>query len=480
MNLASIIKLIVTGDTKGAQGALKTVREDGKKTGASLKQFGQLAGAGFAAAGAAAVAFGIDAAKTALDYESSLAKFQKVLQNANIDYASHAKAIESVVKANEKFGTKEDDTLALLTQGVVSTQSLTKATEFLTTAQNVSAATGKPLADAYMAVIKASEGQLRPLKALGLDLPVVAGGAENTKKALLALADANTKLKEAQDKQATQTQHGNVVADGKLSKAQQNLLDLEQRLSGKRRISIPEYQAVQRAQQAVADAQKRSVVPNNNAVATALQGVAKAQNHLKDVTSSSSTIMDAINKRTTGEALAESKTRLGQIHAEQAQYDELKRHVGEFELDFVSREISGWTRVIGAVQAAHDAVVNFIGLGTDKGNGITGSLNDKGQLGMTGPINQSAISQPGTKPKYAPKTVTSPAAADMLYAAWQKQQHDADVAKVMQYLHDHPTTVVHVHGTVSPRTVQDLQTRYAKRNGRSVSRKTFNGTPPST
>lgn len=479
MNLASIIKLIVTGDTKGASNALKTVRADGKKTGASLKQFGQLAGAGFAAAGAAAVAFGIDAAKTALDYESSLAKFKQVLKNANIDYNTHAKAIQSVISANEKFGTKEDDTLALLTQGVISTKSLAKATDLLTTAQNVSAATGKPLADSYMAVIKASQGQLRPLKALGLDLPVVAGGAENTKKALLNLADANTKLREAQDKQATQTQHGNVLADGKLKKAQQDLLELEQRLSGKRRLSVPEYQAVQRAQQRVADAQTRTVVPNNNAVATALKGVAKAQQHLKDVTSSTTTIMDAINQRTANTALTQSQTRLGQIHAEQAQYDELKRHVGEFELDFVSKEISGWQRVIGAVQVAHNWIVKTIGLGTDAGKSVTDNLNDKGQLGMTGPYNQSAISAPGRKPKYAPKTVQTPAAADMLYAAWQKQQHDADVAKVMQYVAAHPTTVVNVHGTVAPRTVNDLSTRYAKRNGRTTSRKLFNGTPPS-
>ena len=479
MNLASIIKLIVTGDTKGASSALKTVREDGKKTGASLKQFGQLAGAGFAAAGAAAVAFGIDAAKTALDYESSLAKFQQVLKNANIDYNAHAKAIQGVISANEKFGTKEDDTLALLTQGVVSTKSLAKATEFLTTAQNVAAATGKPLADSYMAVIKASEGQLRPLKALGLDLPVVAGGAENTKKALLSLADAQNALKDAQEKQATQTEHGNLVADGKVQKAQQALIDLEQRLSGKRRISISEYQEVQRAQDNLANAQKSRTIPSNDAVKKALGAVAKAQQHLADVTSTTTTVMDAINQRTANTAKAQSETRLGQIRAEQAQYDELKRHVGEFELDFVSREISGWTRVIGAVQAAHDAVVNFIGLGTDKGNDITSSLNDKGQLGMTGPMNPSAISAPGSKPKYASKPVQSPAAADMLYASWMKQQHDADVAKVMQYIHDHPTTVVNVHGTVSPRTVNDLSTRYAKRNGRAVSRKIFNGTPPS-
>ena len=54
----SIIRLIVEGDTRGAQRALKDAQNEAGKAGSGFKEFGKVAGLAFAGAGAVAVEFG--------------------------------------------------------------------------------------------------------------------------------------------------------------------------------------------------------------------------------------------------------------------------------------------------------------------------------------------------------------------------------------------------------------------------------------
>ncbi len=194
---ASVIKVVITGDTKGFDKAAEKTEHKAEGMGSKLKG---IATAGFAAVGVAAVAAGAYALEAGMKLQESQDQLRNSLKNSGSSWDANKKAIEAAVQANEKYGTTSDITEHLLAQGVNSTGSLTKSTKLLALAQNIAASSGKPLADVFSAVTKASFGQLKPLKALNIDLPIAAGGALKTAKAQAVLAKANQALQSVQEK----------------------------------------------------------------------------------------------------------------------------------------------------------------------------------------------------------------------------------------------------------------------------------------
>lgn len=359
MSVRSTIKLIVDGDVKGAKQALSETRSETGKTGNAFKDFGKAAAAGLATAGVAALGFAADTVKTFFGYEDSLTHLKTALKDANISYDSHAKAIQGVIDANIALGTKEDDTVDLLTKGVTATGSLSKATALLSEAQNVSVQYGKPLADSYSALIKGLEGQTRPLKQLGIDLPVVAGGAEKTKVAYEGLLKAQSDLQKVQE-DANTTDENHTIKNAKtLADDKQKLTDAEQRYTDAKKHTLSQLQDIQRAQQKVSDdehADANSSVVDDAKIAAAKERVTTAQQKLHDVSTSGATILAAVNARTVGAAGAQAATAEGQIKAAQAKVDELKREIGSDVVSFLARDFLPFLTKVGTgeLEFAHD------------------------------------------------------------------------------------------------------------------------------
>lgn len=199
--------------------------------------------------GTAAVAVGALSVKMADDYEKSHGRLEVALKNTGTSWEAQKKAIDAVSASAVKFGhnrTEVEDALAVMTTGMGSSA---KALKNFQLVEDLSAKTGKPLSEAALLVTKAYEGQLRPLKALAIDLPVAAGGALKLQKAHDALAKAEANLEKVQKsgavteadklkRQAALIKANNAVADAQdnLTRVQQTgttILDaLSQRMKG--------------------------------------------------------------------------------------------------------------------------------------------------------------------------------------------------------------------------------------------------------
>lgn len=130
------------------------------------------------------------AVKNGSALQESQDQLANAIENTGGAYKNQESAIRAVQKTGEGLGFTYAETNDALTNLTRSTGSSTKAIGLLGIAQDLSRAKHIALADAALAVAKASEGQLKPLKALGIDLPVAAGGAAKTAKAFTALGAA--------------------------------------------------------------------------------------------------------------------------------------------------------------------------------------------------------------------------------------------------------------------------------------------------
>ena len=431
MGLGDIVKVIVTGDSEGAKRALKGAQSEAKKTGGAFGKMGLSAASGLAGL-ATAGAIVVDAVKSAFSYEDALTKLNKTLDDAGLHHQAYAKSIQDTIDANIVFGTKEDDTLALLNQGVVATGSMTKATDLLAEAQDIHAGSTLDLATAYTAALKGSEGNIKALKAMGIDIPVVASSAQKVKVAFEAWGKAQQKLKDDQE----------AVRKGILKgKAERDTLKSD------------------------------------------LDTLAVKEQNYNDVASSGAIVTATLKKKYAGQAASQASTTEGQIRDEIALWDQLKMHVGEDMLGVVAAVQRGAVRLKGIFQNLDaditsnpvvDWLFGFTPGSAKEGNTILGIPRDKNGK----PINQGApidngpgvsqIGAPGAKRgKTAPNTSVTPTGADLLYTAWQKQQHDADVAKVMKAIAARPNVTINMHAQPTPSMTKSVIDRHAKRNGRN-------------
>ena len=185
--------------------AFREVGDEAKATGDKVDEAGQKSSSGWSKAskgmqiaGAAiagvAVAIGVKSFEMADQYETAHARMLVALKNTGSSWAAEGKAIDAVSNSATKFGYTKIDVESALAQMTTGMGSASKAMANFQLVEDLAAKTGKPLADAAMAVTKASEGQLRPLKQMGVDLPVAAGGALKVKTAYIALGAAQEKL----------------------------------------------------------------------------------------------------------------------------------------------------------------------------------------------------------------------------------------------------------------------------------------------
>lgn len=171
-------------------------KKAGDKAGKTLGQrLSKAAVKGTEALGAGIAGVAVLAVKNGSALQESQDQLANAIANTGGAYAAQAGAIKKVQKTGEGLGftfAQTNDALTVLTR---STGSSTKAVGLLGVTQDLARAKNIDLAQAALAVAKASQGQLKPLKQLGIDLPVTAGGAAKTAAAFTKLGAAQGALK---------------------------------------------------------------------------------------------------------------------------------------------------------------------------------------------------------------------------------------------------------------------------------------------
>jgi hypothetical protein len=232
------LKLALLADTKqfidGLDKADKETRSFSEKLGGALKA-GALAFAALgAAAGAAAIKIGVDAVKAAIEDEKAQASLAQTLRNTT-------KATDAQIAATEDFidktaratGVADDQLRPSLQRLLVSTKDLTQAQKLQTLALDISAGTGKDLLQISDALAKASDGNFKALKNLGVELKTsntttkkVTVSQKDLTEAKLKTESASLRLQSAQERLAKAIAKNG--ADSLEAKKAQNALESAQ------------------------------------------------------------------------------------------------------------------------------------------------------------------------------------------------------------------------------------------------------------
>jgi hypothetical protein len=169
------LKLSILGDVDNLNKSLKTATADVETFGDKMGKVGKMVGAAFvaaaAAAGAYAVKIGIDGVKAAIEDEKAQTQLALALENATGATTAQIAATEqSILKMSLATGVADDQLRPALGRLVRSTGDITKAQDLLTTALDISTATGKPLETVANALGKAYDGNTAALGKLGIGL----------------------------------------------------------------------------------------------------------------------------------------------------------------------------------------------------------------------------------------------------------------------------------------------------------------------
>lgn len=170
---ALTLKLLADVDnfTKNLDKADKDVATFGDK----VTKFGKIAGAAFAAAGAAAVAYAgklaIDGVKSAVEDAAAQTKLALTLKNVTGATDDQISATEDyITKTSLAFGVTDNDLRPSLERLSRATGDLSKAQKLQAVALDVSAGSGKSLEAVTNAMAKAAEGNTASLAKLGIGL----------------------------------------------------------------------------------------------------------------------------------------------------------------------------------------------------------------------------------------------------------------------------------------------------------------------
>lgn len=167
--MAVIFPILSTFDPKGVNQAQKAFK--------GLGGISKTSGIAFAAMGAAATKFGVDAVKAASADQAAQLKLAKTLQNVTQATAAQTAAVEKFI-TTQQFATGVSDTQLrpALETLVRATGDVTKAQGLLKLGLDVSAGSGRDLESISLALAKAQGGQFTALQRLGIVIP------ENIKK----------------------------------------------------------------------------------------------------------------------------------------------------------------------------------------------------------------------------------------------------------------------------------------------------------
>lgn len=191
--LALAFEIIAIDD---ASEKFKHIAKSAQDTHGGLDKLATYGKAALFGLGTSLIAVGGFSLKMADEFEVSHAKLEAALKGSGHSFEEFKKPIEVADRQMAKFGFTNADVEAALAQFTVSLKDPREGLKQMGLAADLAKFKNIPLADSAMIVSKAMEGQLKPLKALGIDLPVAAGGALRLERAHLALEKAQQKVKD--------------------------------------------------------------------------------------------------------------------------------------------------------------------------------------------------------------------------------------------------------------------------------------------
>ena len=183
----------------------KVLSEVGNKFGEAEKKghgfLGMISGLGAAATGAGLAAFvGIagESVKIALDGAQAQSNLEVAVKNSGQSFEEAKGKIDASYNSMAKFGFNADQTNVALTTLITATGSTAKATALMGQVADLARLKHMNLADAASAVAKIMGGSTRIVKQLGLNLNVQSGSATSVAKAHQAVIAAEIKLARVQ------------------------------------------------------------------------------------------------------------------------------------------------------------------------------------------------------------------------------------------------------------------------------------------
>jgi len=169
------LKLSILADVDNLKKNLETGSKEVEGFGGKMEKFGKIAAAAFAAAAAAAAAYAVklavDGVKAAIEDEAAQARLATALQNVTGATNDQIAAVEAqILQMSLATGVSDDQLRPAFQRLATATGDLTKASDTLDLALNISAATGKSVEQVANALAKAYEGNTGALGRLGVGL----------------------------------------------------------------------------------------------------------------------------------------------------------------------------------------------------------------------------------------------------------------------------------------------------------------------
>jgi len=196
------LKLSILADVDNLKKGLDTATTETEGFGGKLGGFGKKAGAAFAVAGAAALAYAgvllVDGVKSAIEDEAAQVKLATTLKNVTGATDDQIAATESwISKQGLALGITDEELRPALERLTRATGDVGKAQDLASLAFDISAGTGKSLESVSNALAKAAEGNTGALGKLGIGL----SGADLKS---MSLEEITAKLGETFGGQATE------------------------------------------------------------------------------------------------------------------------------------------------------------------------------------------------------------------------------------------------------------------------------------
>ena len=165
------LKLSILAETKDLVDGLNQASKSTETFGDKATEFGKKAAVAFAAAGAAALAFGADAVKAAAEDAAAQEKLAETIKaTTNATAAQIAGVEEYINQTSIAIGVTDDQLRPAFSRLVRSTQDTEEAQRLLNLALDLSVVAGKPVETVAIALGKAYDGNTAALGKLGLGL----------------------------------------------------------------------------------------------------------------------------------------------------------------------------------------------------------------------------------------------------------------------------------------------------------------------
>jgi len=169
------VKITFDADFDELKRGVKGAQDEVEGFGGRMEKFGKAAGAAFAVAGAAALAYAgklaIDGVKAAIEDEASQLRLANALRNVTGATDSQIKATEDyITKTSLALGVTDDQMRPALERLTRSTKDVEESQKLMSLAIDISKAKNLDLTTVSNALAKANDGQTGALKKLGITL----------------------------------------------------------------------------------------------------------------------------------------------------------------------------------------------------------------------------------------------------------------------------------------------------------------------